>query len=140
MNKESPFILNGKIYYNGTVVKIKKEYIKYVGYNTVLKFAGYIIQEKMYCFSPMQNQFEIYKIPGEQIYNYIEEVLSEGTIKKVYKRVDPKYVEGIVSAWIWYILIMFFAVFLKNIGDIITVWLLTTFIFFSWRHRKIKGG
>ena len=140
MNKTSPFIFNGKIYYVGTIIRIKEEYKQYVGFNSILKFSGYIIDENVYCFSSLQDKWKIYKIPSNQIAQYIENILSEGVIEDADKRIDPKYIDGIVSAWIWYILVMFFAVFVKEPGNTITVWILATFIFFRWRHIKIKGG
>lgn len=140
MNKTSPFVINGEFYYVGTIVKIKKEYHNNVGFHMILKFVGYITEERAYCFSSLQNNFEIYKIPVDDISKYIENILSSGEIEENDKRVDQKYIEGIVSAWIWYILAMFVAIFAKDPVNIIASWVLSTFIFFRWRHKKIKGG
>lgn len=140
MNKTSPFIFNGKIYYVGTIVKIKKEYHNNVGFHTVLKFVGYITEENAYCFSSLQNKFEIYKISADYISKYIENILENVAIEENDKRADPKYIEGIVSAWIWYILVMFIAIFAKDPVNSIMLCVVSTFIFFIWRHKKIKGG
>ena len=58
---------------------------------------------------------------------------------KLSNKIEPKYIEGIISAWIWYILIMFFGVLLKGAVTTIIVWTLASIIFFNWRRKKING-
>lgn len=140
MNQTSPFIFNNKFYYPGTIVKIKKEWEQYFQFNTVLQFTGYIIDERAYCFSTLQDRWRIYKLSSEQVSEYIEDVLKESLKECDNKIVNTEYIDGIVSAWIWYILIMLFALFFKGAENVIMTWCLATFIFFSWRHKKIKGG
>lgn len=140
MNKQTPFIFNGKLYYTETIVKIKENLRKFVGFNSSLKYIDYLIEKNVYCFSSLYNNWETYHITCEQIQDYIEDVLYESKMKIINERIEPKYIEGITSAWIWYILIMFFAVFLKRITYAIVVCVIATFIFFDWRNTKIKGG
>jgi hypothetical protein len=99
-----------------------------------------MVEEKSYCFTALHDNWEIYRLSRDEIYKYIECVLKVGVIKENDRKVEPKYIEGIVSAWIWYILVMFFAIFLKGAENVIMTWGLATFIFFNWRNRKIKGG
>lgn len=140
MNNTSPFVFNGRIYYPGTVIKVKEIYKHLFKFNSMLRFTGYIISEKTYCFSSLHDGWEVYKLSNDQISKYFESILTEGIIKDDNKRTDPKYIDGIVSAWIWYILVMVFALFFKGAGNVIMTWCLATFIFFRWRNRKIKGG
>ena len=138
MNQTNLFIFNGSIYYPGTIVKIKEEYRQFVGFSAVLKFTGYIVEEKVYCFSSLYDVWGVYKMSSKQISEYVEAVLSEGTIEDKSKRRDPRYIDGIVSAWIWYIFAMLFFSLAKDPADVIIGWGLATFIFFRWRHNKIK--
>jgi hypothetical protein len=140
MNKTAPFIFNDKHYYAGTVVKIKEEWKQCLGFNSMLQFTGYMVEEKLYYFTALHDNWEIYRLSKDEMYKYIECVLKVGVIKENDRRVEPKYIEGIVSAWIWYILAMIFAIFLKGAENVIMTWGLATFIFFNWRNRKIKGG
>ena len=52
---------------------------------------------------------------------------------------QPDNIDGIVSAWIWYIIIMVFGLFLKEPLNVFGVWILASVIFFTWRHRKMNG-
>ena len=140
MNKTSPFIFNGKLYYIGTVVKVKEGFEQYFKFNSMLQFTGYIIDEKAYCFSSLQDKWEVYRLSSRQVSEYIDKVLQANVVEYNDNKENIQHIEGIVSAWIWYILIMFFALFFKGVGNVIMTWLFATFIFFSWRHRKIKGG
>ena len=140
MNKECKFIFNGQSYYIGTIVKINEQYQGQVMFNSVLKFTGYNFYEDVYCFSSLQDCWEIYKLSDEQIKLYVSEILKECVTEQHNKSAHVAYVEGIVSAWIWYILIMFFALFLNGVENVIIIWCITTFVFFYWRHYKIKGG
>lgn len=140
MNQTSPFIFNGNIYYPGTIVKIKEECRQFVGFSSMLKFTGYIVDERVYCFSSLYDTWNVYKMSSKQISEYIKSISSKGEARHNEKKVNPEYIEGIVSAWIWYILAMFFFMFAKELGNVITGWCFATFIFFRWRHKKIKGG
>ena len=143
MNQTRPFVFNGMFYYVGSIVKIKEEWQKNFKFNTTLQFSGYIEDERIYVFSPIQDRWTMYKLSIEQISQYIERVLNSNTeynnsINN--KMVAPQYIDGIVSAWIWYILIMLFAFFFQGVENKIMAWSIATFIFFNWRNSKIKGG
>ena len=140
MNKDIPFIFNGKKYYTGTIIETNEDLRQFINSNLKLQYIGYKTKEKTYYFSSVYDIWKIYKVPKEQLSRYIKNVLYEGEIKNVNYMIEPKYIEGIVSAWIWYILIMFFAFFFNKITYVIITWCLATFIFFNWRSKKIKGG
>ena len=140
MNKTIPFIFNNGEHYVGTIVSINDAYKQNFRFNSILKFIGYSLEEDAYCFTTLQDNWNVYKLSEKQIRIYIKDILKEGQTEFKNENIDPQYIDGIISAWIWYILIMFFAVFLRDVQNIIAVWLVATFIFFSWRHKKIKGG
>ena len=140
MPETHKFIFNDKIYYVGTIVKINETYQKYIGFNSVLKFIGYNVDTKVYLFSSLLNNWDIYDLSYEQIELYVDEILKEAKNCLEKTNCNPEYIDGILSAWIWYILFMFFALFLNGIFNVLAVWCVATFIFFSWRNNKIKGG
>lgn len=135
------FDYKGKRHYIGTIVEIREESKKYCGFNSTLKFIGYNIDDDSYSFVTLYDAWRICKLSAEQISLYIKEIIVEGApIQNKNKKIESKYIEGIVSAWIWYILIMFFALFLKGIENTLLTWIAATFIFFRWRHIKMNGG
>ena len=140
MNKTTPFIFNNSLHYVGTIVAINDEWKQKFRFNSTLKFIGYNSDDCTYCFTTLQDNWNIYKLSEEEIQMYIKSVLQDAVIERTNENIDPKYIDGMASAWIWYILIMFFAIFLQGIGNVIVVWVVATFIFFNWRHKKIKGG
>ena len=135
------FKYNGKYYGVGTLVKIKDINKQHCGFNSILKFTGYNLNDERYCFRSLYGAWTIYKFSNEEIALYVQEILEEGNLELENKKtIHPQYIEGIVSAWIWYILIMVFALLFKGIENIIITWIVATFIFFRWRHHKINGG
>ena len=140
VNQTDLFIFNHAHYYIGTIVKIKREYQHTCRFNSTLKFTGYIISENVYCFSSIHNPWDVYRLSREQIDLYIDEIIKSGVGVDNQKTMDPKYIDGILSAWIWYIFIMVFAICFNGIENVILTWCAATFIFFNWRHKKIKGG
>ena len=140
MNETTPFIFNNHIYYVGTIVEINEEWKQNFRFNSTLKFTGYDVNDCSYCFTTLQDNWKIYKLSEAQIQMCVKSVLLDGVMEPKNEKIDPKYIDGIVSAWIWYILIMFFALFLKGAENVIGIWIIATFLFFGWRHNKIKGG
>ena len=134
------FNYNGRPHYIGTLVKINDNHKQHCGFYTTLKFTGYDINDNSYCFSSLYDMWKIYKFSNEEISMYIETILEEGNCITEKKKMNPQYIEGIVSAWIWYILIMLFALFFKGTANILITWIAATFIFFRWRYNKINGG
>lgn len=135
------FNYHGKRYNIGTIVKINENGKKYCGFNSTLKFTGYNISDDLYCFSSIYDMWKVYKLSNNQIGLYVDDILVECRCKvNDHKKSYAKYIDGIVSAWIWYIIIMFFALFLKGIENILLTWIVSTFIFFRWRHQKMNGG
>lgn len=140
MNKTDAFFLNGKYHYIGTVVNIKEMQKQYFGFHSILRFVEYNEFDNFYYFSSLYNEWEIYKLSKEQINMCFENVVEEGAVELDDGKIKPEYIDGIVSAWIWYILIILFALCLKNIGQVVMTLLFSTIIFFHWRHKKINGG
>jgi hypothetical protein len=142
MNKNY-FHFNGNQYYTGTVVAIKEEAKQHVGFCSMLKFVDYNIENDLCNFVSLYDTWHSYTLTDEQLKLYIEYVAKAYVATTRYEqthKVEPKYIDGIVSAWIWYILIMIFALFLKGIENVIGLWSLASIVFWSWRCNKMNGG
>jgi hypothetical protein len=135
------FKFNKKYYYAGTVVKIRDGAEKHVGFCSMLTFIGYNTDNNLYIFQSFYDIWKRYEITEKQLEEYIEYVAKAycASTQNEKKEMDPKYVDGIVSAWIWYVLIMFFAFFVKGIENVILIWIAASVAFWGWRHKKIKG-
>ena len=137
------FYFNKKKYYAGTIVKIKEESQQYVGFLSTLQFINCDVENDLYNFVSLHDKWKRYVLTKKQLESYIEYVTKSYVDTMQYNqtnKIDPKYIDGIVSAWIWYILIMVFALFLKGIVNTVVLWLISTVVFLNWRHNKINGG
>lgn len=134
------FFFKDQQYAKGTIIKIYENHKKDFKFTTRLCFDGFDTETQLYHFHKLNNCWERFTLTKEQLEKYIECILvpSELNINSEQK-VNYDYVEGIVSAWIWYILIMFFCLFLKDIWNVILGWATVSFMFFNWRHKKMKG-
>lgn len=135
------FVFKGQLYREGAIVQLHEECQEQFGFNTYLVFDKYEPENGIYRFHTLYDTWKQYNIPVTELKNVIENATpSYIDIKnKQYGKVQEKYIEGIVSAWIWYILIMFFALFAKDPGSKILTWIVASVIFFSWRRRKLNG-
>ena len=135
------FVFKGQLYREGAIVQLREEYEDKFGFNTYLVFDKYEPDNGVCRFHALHDAWETYNISVMELKNVIKEVTPSYTdIKnKQYGKVQEKYIEGIISAWIWYILIMFFALFAKDPGSKILTWIVASVIFFSWRRRKLNG-
>lgn len=138
MNKNY-FIFNNKQYFPETLIQIKTECRKDFGFYSILKFIRYNNDNNLYYFSSLFDKWHYYKLTYQELLDCIDKVQAEGLPIQTSK-LNPAYVDGIVEAWVWYILIMIFAVFVKGIGETLIVWIVATIIFFQWRYKKINGG
>lgn len=134
-------LFQNKLYAQGTVVKIYEKYKEKFKFNSYIVFVKYDSQNKLYCFTSLHNSWDTFHIPQDQLYVYIECIFAPCFTNKLEtcSKAKPQYIEGIVSAWIWYILIMVFALFLAGVENVIMVWILASVVFFNWRRRKING-
>ena len=49
---------------------------------------------------------------------------------------NPKYIDGIVEAWAWYIFIMLLAIIFIFPWNLVS-WVIASIVFFSWRNKKM---
>ena len=136
------FYFKGLLYRGAPIVQVKDEYRKDFKFNTYLVFEGYDEKNKICHFHYLHNVWEKYVIPVDKLDIVILNVTPDCNYGKKQSpiKVEEKYIENIVSAWIWYLLAMFLAVFLKDLSDVILAWTTASFIFFRWRHIKMNGG
>lgn len=135
------FYFRGNNYGKGTIVKIYEEHKEKFKFYSNLIFEKYDKESGLYLFKSPYNRWENFNVSKDQIEEYIKEIVKPCCITQADTRqkVDPDYVEGMASAWIWYILIMVFGLFLKGPVSVIGIWTLASVVFFSWRHKKMNG-
>ena len=135
------FYFNGQQYAEKTVVKIyenKKNNFKFCSY---LTFIGHDDKTKLYYFCSLYDCWIQFVMTEEQLKACIEEISTPYVLQvSTAPIMQPDNIDGIVSAWIWYIIIMVFGLFLKEPLNVFGVWILASVIFFTWRHRKMNGG
>lgn len=135
------FMFKGRRYYIGTLIKINENQKENFNYYSIVEFIQYDDNNNLYCFNSPYEPLRMFKITDEQISIYIKEIIN-GVIDNPANnnKTEPKYIDGMFNAWIWYILVMFFALFIKGIYNTIILWITASIIFFRWRNNKINRG
>ena len=96
--------------------------------------------ENKYKFHYLNNCLEKYSLSEDELEIYIESIVTacvQSLPNEI--KVEPKYIDGIVVAWTWYILIMFGSLFVKGIAIKILLQIVTTCFFVLWRKKKMRG-
>ena len=134
------FYFKGQQYAEKTIVKIYENQKNNFGFYSHLVFNGYDDKTKLYHFCSLHDCWKQFVMTENQLEESIEKVDVSYTPQiNTEPKVQQNHIEGIVSAWIWYILIMFFGLFLKGPLSVLVVWILASVIFFTWRYKKING-
>jgi hypothetical protein len=131
------FIYKGKQYGEGTIVAINKYYEHIFGFKTHLVF----LRQKgdRFYFKSLYNS-DGYYLTQDNINEYVDQIAVPKSVVVPHSdkyKIEAKYVDGIVEAWTWYLLIMFGGLFVK--GGTIFIWLAASYIFWSWRSKQMKG-
>ena len=143
------FVYDGKKYNTGTVIYIKESNL-YAGYDIEeeVVFLGYYDIQNKYvimskdglCFISEENFYKKLICVTEKMnknyinwaYKYNEKYVNEF---KTFK--DELNVDGMFVAWMWYIIVMVFALFMN---DRIIAWIFASIVFFNYRKNKLKDG
>lgn len=137
------FIFRCSSYGIGTIVRIHANEQNKFNYNTMLCFKGIDHKNGLYRFESLYDNWQSYCLTEEEIAQYIVEIIQPCGTNNIEisenKKADQDYIEGMLSAWIWYILIMIGAMFIKGFINIIGLQIAASIIFWSWRLKKIKG-
>ena len=128
--KRDYFIHNGTKYYTGTVIIVRN------GRSTSeASFIYYDEEWNKYCYKIKDCKYHVYP-------EYFEDVLVEVTDKRDDRVRMPQVkqkkdidIDGLFLGLIWYIVLMVVSVIFK---DAIGLWILWSYLFFSWRNKKIK--
>lgn len=138
---ENYFIYNGIKYYSGTIIKIKrfgnaKEAV-FLGYNKNINqyMVRFDTNNTVFYRSDAFNK-DIVEITNRSNKSFIDWAQRED------ERLHPKLtasrevsIDGMMLAWIWYVLIMLVAVIFN---DRIEIWTFASIVFFSYRNKKLK--
>ena len=154
MYKDISFWLDGKECKCGDYVKLTCFEDEKIGGNRNAKYVGCDLNgDEKYVFvivapDTSYDGMEL-RIGHAMLRFYIKEVAiknyAEMSIKTENKQeedeelIDPKYIDGIMEAWACYIFAMLFStilVFPSNFGG----WIISSVVFFKWRHNKIHRG
>lgn len=138
------FYFNGEQYGNGTIVKIYQDKRDRFDYYTNIIFKGYSCNnDNLYHFGSLCDKWEEYCITQDELQLYIEKIEKacyDIPAQNTFEKIHPSNIEGIVAAWMWYIFIMIFAVFINGIINTIVTWVIASYVFWTWRNNKINGG
>lgn len=144
--KRNYFVYNDKTYYSGTIVLIKKVDCAGITRPTEATFMYYDTDKDriVYQLGACTNIY-----PSKMFFDILIDVTEkkdEVMIKRAEQAVEAAMkpmtfkeeinVNGMLNAWIWYIVIMLVAtIFNERIG----LWALATIVFFSYRNNKLSG-
>ena len=140
------FDYNGKKYQRNTVVKFNRDFMisKFSCDHVIAK--AFVGHEEYYCFmligviDPITNQELLISITRNEIKTAIEEII-EPHEAQIYNAMQSteKYHDwdypGLIEGWIIYI---FFMCLWSIFKDAFGFWILTSIVFFNWRHNKLK--
>lgn len=134
------FVYNGVRYYVGTVIELKEECRKDFKCSSYLKFIKYDDDSNKCCFGYMDDIWHGHWVSKDRLPMYIQSIHKAELIpENTNKTMEPKYIDGIVEAWTWYIIVMIFALLIKGASSTIILWIIASTIFFTWRYNKING-
>lgn len=136
------FYFKNNNYGKGTVVKVYEKHQEKFKFYSNLVFEECDNQNNLCYFRSLYNNWDSFSIPQNQLEEYVEDIIEPHNCMiraDALNKANPKYIEGITSGWIWYILIMIFGLFLKGPINMILTWTVASIIFFSWRYKKING-
>lgn len=135
MNLRNYFEYKGKKYYTGTIFIMKnpKEPCEYT-------FIGYNVDYKALLCKSTGSQQVHSEIPiWESVFNKnlvsITNKIDTSVHAPVEKKMKDSQIDGLFLGWMWYIFLMAISAIFK---DALGLWGLITFVFFTWRHNKIK--
>lgn len=129
------FVFEGKTYYTGTVFKVKEYEYPFGICEKEAAFIAYNPEYKML-------EFQVGPQRKGQRPDMLKSWIVSVTDKKnervrcpVRKKRDELQIDGMLIGWMWYIVLMAVAtIFNGRIG----LWGLISWIFFSWRAKKIE--
>lgn len=134
------FNYKGKSYGLGSIIKIYDNKSKNYKFKTYFVFDD-VISNNIYRFRALNDNLEYFNFTNEDLDACIEKVTREEPVinPNVNKNVSANYIDGIIEAWTWYILVMIGSFFLKGIGVIIGLQIFASIIFWYWRNKKMRG-
>lgn len=135
------FVFEGENYFTGTVVQIYAEHKdKFKFYSNII-FEEYDEENDLCTFKSLYSSWDRFYIPYNKLGEYIEKIVEPYYLIPDVNghKIKEDCVEGIISAWIWYILIMIFGLFLKGTITMVGIWIIASVVFFTWRYNKMNG-
>lgn len=124
------FVWNGVKYYTGTVIVIND-----MGKPTEASFVCYDKTYSRYIYKIKECMHHVWPKQFEQSFIKVTDKVDKNVHIPVVKTLKDSQIDGLFLGWLWYIFLMVVATIFKgNIG----FWILISYVFFSWRAKKIK--
>ena len=128
--KRNYFTVNGKKYYTGTVF-----FIKLYRYPEEASFICYDEESDKYFFQIGICKWQMNEQQFQQCFVSITDKVDNTVKMPVVKKMNDSYIDGLFEGWLLYIVTMVVStIFNGRIG----LWILWSYLFFSWRKDKIK--
>lgn len=144
MNENISFWLRGEKYNCGDVVMMSDLVDKKTGGNRIAKFNGLNLGDYTFSIIAPNTPFDKTEIVVQDKFlhlcvtgKYITEEEQAAKNVVVFEELkNPKYINGIVEAWAWYIFIMLLAIIFVFPWNLVS-WVIASIVFFSWRNKKM---
>lgn len=142
MDKKVYFYLHGEKYIPGDMIILSNTLSKKYDGNMIARFDGCELCNYIFTLIAPNSMYNNEKI--ELVYNALKfHVLGKYDSKPFVPNNEfddlkaPKYINGIVEAWAWYIFVVILALFFRTPWNIIT-WCIVSITFFTWRNNKMN--
>lgn len=143
MNENVSFWLRGEKYNCGDVVVMSDAVDKKTGGNRIAKFNGLNLGNYTFSIIAPNTPFDkteiVVKDKFLHLYVIGKHIVEEQAVTNVViaeELRNPKYIDGIVEAWAWYIFIILLAIIFIFPWNLIS-WVIASIVFFSWRNKKM---
>ena len=129
--KQNCFVVNGVLYYSGTIFVMKDNF----GKDVEAAFIWYDTNYKRFMYKTKDGMRQ--SLHDDFVKNFVSVTnkRDESVRGPVEVRKKDFEIKGLFLGWVWYIFLMGISTIFK---DAIGLWILISVVFFSWRSKKIK--
>jgi len=132
MRFQNYFVVDGQKYYTGTVFIVKDGLEE-----TEATFICYDTKREVYVYKLGHARYHAYQEHFDNCFIKITSKTNSNVHFPEEKVLPDSMIDGLTIGWVWYIFLMIVATIFK--GNII-LWCLISYVFFSWRKKKIEKG
>lgn len=140
--KHKYFYYNNEMYLHGTTIRVKTSKIYKLSGCDKLVFVEKDSKTNECVFSSFGSSFGVktFIIKESELHDYIEEVLCQTKVDLDFNKMETKNIDGIVNAWIWFLLICFGSLCITpSLGGLL-IRFIACVIFYFWIENERNGG